>query len=294
MKLKNLYQLPALLILTAMVFFTSCEKDNTIPTPVLGEITLNRTPIGLDQIIIASCFMPIGSGVTEEGCFFTLNGSEMQQAQLSSGRINTTFRTTVLGANTITFYVTVNTGNIIESTTTFNVIRGDVRNSFWGEQIFWSIINTPELTKNTNRHFHGILAQDNLSSFEVPLLLDYYFTNNRLSEVTERSEIVFETGEEGNYLAMYTEIKSALTEIYGESITLLEYIPTTGSAEILLPYDEGRAGNAAYALQIGQSVFSGQASLRCEFVTAKTSVVFEVYKNVISNKAAFLRTYEPN
>jgi len=293
MKLKNLYQLPVLLALATMVFFTSCEKDNNIPIPELGEITLNRTPIGLDQTVIASCFMPLGSGVTEEGCFFMLNGSEMQQAQIAAGRITATFRTTVLGSNVITFYVTTNSKHVIETTKTFNVISCDVRNSFWGEEIFWSLVNMPELTKSTNSLFIAVFAQDDLSSFRAPLTVSYRFTNNKLSQVTELSEILFDAGEEGNYLAKYTEIKLALSEIYGESITEFEYI-LNGNEEELLPYDEDREGNAEYAQQIGESIFSGQASLRCEFRSSTTSVVFEVSKNVLSGKVAFLRTYEPN
>ena len=293
MKLKNLYQLPILLVLTAMVFFTSCNDDEKT-TPTLGEVTLDRSPIGLDQVVIASCLMPLGSGVTEEGCFFTLNGGAKQQARISGGRITATFRTTKLGQNVVTFYVTTSSNKVIESTGTFNVIATDVRNSFWNEGIFWSLVNTPELTKSSNSLFVGRLAQDNLSSFETPLFLEYSFINNRLSGVTERSEIVFEEGEEGNYLAKYTEIKSALTAIYGASITEFELIFSNGDAEILLPYDADREGNEEYALQIGESVFSGEASLRSEFKTAKTLVIFEVYKDVRSGKVAFFRTYEPN
>jgi hypothetical protein len=124
----------------------------------------------------------------------------------------------------------------------------------------------------------------------MPLTVNYYFTSSLLTKVTEVSEVKFDTGSEGDYYAVYSSIKSSLSTTYGSSITEYEYITSTGTEEGLLPYDQE---NAAYAQQIGEAVFNGQAKLHCEFESGTTLVVFEAYKNVSTGRVAFFRTYEP-
>lgn len=291
-------------LLFSMLLFlglTGCSNDEPASwgPSELNELTVNRERVGVGQPVTISCTIPAqGSGIKSVKYSWVYPSGLSEEAVVENGKSSVTVFPNGEGKYTITFSASYTftsadkDGNLfkkLESKKIIDVVKCDVRTSFWGDNVAETLLNCPNLQKYTGDDvsYFGLFRDDLSAVSDATISVLYSFQDDKLSKITEASEKEYSETYIGGYYRNYMILRTKLSRIYGSPLSD-EITWTSGSTENV---DAGNTSDG-YINQIGEALYENEASLKMIFKNAKTEVIVEAFKNK-NNKVVYIRTYTP-
>lgn len=292
----------ALLLSSALLMLTACEKEDTPQGKApanIGPITLNRTRIGAGQPVVATSPLPTGGeniASVEYQWQSTSDGLAMDGQQDDSQSTFSFTAPKTPGDYTVVFtarYVFTytdqdgNAGKVVTATKNYTVEACDALTSFWDDDLETTLLNRPSLTKYTDDIYVGQFPdQFSQSQLNPPLISTLYtFTSNKLTRIAENE--TYSTTTATGYVNKYMYIRAQIIRLLGVQPSVEAVQWTDGQpAEAFNP-----DGDSEYMTRIGEGIMNHTASITSVFSGEKSDMRLEVYTGESGN-INYMRTYQ--
>ncbi len=275
-------------LLSIALAASSCSKDEVNNEKgEFGIIKFDRERIGTGQYVTASCQLPSSNG-ENVGYKWSSPSIFKFTTEEKNGISYATFLIPYGTTGTIEIELNDEYNSLTPATAEINVEETDIYNSFWGDNIDFTLKNRPELKLENDGLYYGTISEYIKNTLSESYSGIYTFDNDKLVKVDEirnfygNEELVYAFVKEYNLI-----IKKTLDR-YGLDVSesYIEYTDNTKDV-----YDYNSTDNV-YLENIFDEIIIGNAKVYVSAHNDKTDVTFYAVKST-ENTIFYVSEYTP-